>query len=79
MPEGVAERDQFLFNTYHGAISGPGQVEDVQWRGVDGRDVLKEVANTAVEVASMLKTAKEWEVWSGEEDSYLPLKSWTER
>ena len=39
------------------------------------REVLKDVANKAVELSEMMKDAKEWEDWDGEEATLVPRRS----
>ena len=39
------------------------------------REILKEVANSAVDIAEMLEDAKKWEEWEGKEDAQTPRRS----
>ena len=76
--EGVVDRDNFLYSskkeTGMGTAAGQAKlkVSGLEWLC---REVLKEVANSAVVIADMLEGAKEWEEWEGEEDAHVSRRS----
>ena len=80
--DGVAERDDFLYSIREETgMRAVGQARQKVFSGLDwlSREVLKEVANKAVELSEMLKEAKEWEDWDGEEDTLVPRRSEEEK
>ena len=77
--EGVADRDNFLYSRREEPcmLTAIGQAKLRIFSGLEwlSREVLKEVANKAVERSEMLEEAKEWEEWEGEEDAKVPRRS----
>ena len=67
--EGVADRVNFLYSSREeaGMETATGQAKLKVFSGLEwlSREVLKEVANSAVDIAEMLEEAKEWEEWEG--------------
>ena len=55
----------------------PGQAKLKVFSGLEwlSREILKEVANNAVDIAEMLEEAKKWEEWEGKEDAQMPRRS----